>query len=398
MRGAHTYFASLLMLAAGACTFGSLADYQVADDLTSCANTDGTSIAVGGTVACSQLPNGTTVKFPTGTPTGICKQGTVTCQPGGVLGTCVGVIAPSARNCKSPLDNDCDGTPDASECAGCLKADGTNALQGDTASCFPFAATAIPGDGPCVAGTKTCVPTPDGSNVQWNPCSGQVGPKPRDCTSPIDNDCDGKADNTECGSCTSGATQVCYDGTMGTQGVGACKAGTQTCIVSGGSTTWGLCTGEVVPAAAEDCTNATNDANCNGEAASAECKCIVGQPNPAGCGATGQGCTPGAQTCLNGLTGAYSACTGNKCVDFPETQTATCTSTSSVPTCTEGGTICPTGTYITGCTITACTGSGYPSCSTGTLTGNSTTWTITPDTRYLSAAGTISCNCRNTAF
>ncbi len=47
------------------------------------------------------------------------------------------------------------------------------------------------------------------------------------------------------GVCVLGATQACYDGPTGTEGVGTCKAGTQTCDADGGS--WGPCVGEVLP-------------------------------------------------------------------------------------------------------------------------------------------------------
>jgi hypothetical protein len=52
--------------------------------------------------------------------------------------------------------------------------------------------------------------------------------------------------------------QSCYTGPMGTAGVGSCRAGKQSCIG-----TIGACTGEVRPAAIEDCLNDADD-NCNG--------------------------------------------------------------------------------------------------------------------------------------
>lgn len=61
------------------------------------------------------------------------------------------------------------------------------------------------------------------------------------------------------GTCVpNGTTQSCYDGPASTMGVGACKAGTQTCIGSLGS-----CDGEVKPAAQEDCFNDVDD-DCDG--------------------------------------------------------------------------------------------------------------------------------------
>jgi hypothetical protein len=74
----------------------------------------------------------------------------------------------------------------------------------------------------------------------------------------FDNDCDDQVD--EGCPCSDGDMQSCYSGRMGTDGVGACTAGTQTCDLTG---TWGPCTGEVVPAI-EACNGADDD--CNGAA------------------------------------------------------------------------------------------------------------------------------------
>jgi hypothetical protein len=60
--------------------------------------------------------------------------------------------------------------------------------------------------------------------------------------------------------CAPGATQPCYDGPPGTEGVGLCAAGMQTCAADGAS--WGVCAGEVVPQM-EDCASGT-DADCDG--------------------------------------------------------------------------------------------------------------------------------------
>jgi len=71
-----------------------------------------------------------------------------------------------------------------------------------------------------------------------------------------DNDCDQQVDE-DC-QCAEGDTQECYSGRRGTQGVGNCVAGSQTCNSSGA---WGPCTGEVLPGA-EDCNGSDDD--CNG--------------------------------------------------------------------------------------------------------------------------------------
>jgi hypothetical protein len=58
--------------------------------------------------------------------------------------------------------------------------------------------------------------------------------------------------------CTEEATQACYSGAVGTNGVGQCKSGTQTCL----NHQWGPCNGEVVPGA-ETCNGVDDD--CNGQ-------------------------------------------------------------------------------------------------------------------------------------
>jgi hypothetical protein len=60
-------------------------------------------------------------------------------------------------------------------------------------------------------------------------------------------------------SCTPGDSRACYDGADGTQGVGPCVGGMQTC---GSDGYWSSCDGEVIPTG-EKCGNSIDD-NCNG--------------------------------------------------------------------------------------------------------------------------------------
>ena len=62
--------------------------------------------------------------------------------------------------------------------------------------------------------------------------------------------------------CVPSSTQACYNGPGGTQNIGICKAGAQTCLPDGSA--YGACQGEVQPAAAESCAMPT-DENCNGQ-------------------------------------------------------------------------------------------------------------------------------------
>lgn len=73
----------------------------------------------------------------------------------------------------------------------------------------------------------------------------------------LDNDCDQEVD--EGCPCVEGQTQPCYSGAAGTDGVGPCSKGQQTCDKKGA---WGACVGEVVPKAAETCNSIDDD--CNG--------------------------------------------------------------------------------------------------------------------------------------
>ena len=76
-------------------------------------------------------------------------------------------------------------------------------------------------------------------------------------------DCDGAPgceSELEC-TCSPGDTQPCYPGPAGTEGVGICSGGTQSCNPFG--TGWGACLGFTLPAVQEICANGLDD-DCNG--------------------------------------------------------------------------------------------------------------------------------------
>ncbi len=73
----------------------------------------------------------------------------------------------------------------------------------------------------------------------------------------VDNNCDGTVD--EGCTCADGDTQSCYSGPAGTEGVGQCHVGSQTCS----SNAWGSCSGEKTPDADETCGD-NIDNNCDG--------------------------------------------------------------------------------------------------------------------------------------
>jgi hypothetical protein len=278
---------------------------------------------------------------------GVCKPGTSSCE-GSQWGPCVGNIDPGERDCSSADDNDCDGSPDNTldEACGCevglpracdehAGLDGNGRCQAGSQTCIlsedkttsdwggcsgsvgPASAdTCDPGNddncngdlnegcpcvngdtqpcghatvGICKRGTSTC------ENSEWQPCEGNIEPKPRDCSSALDNDCDGSDDDTKdavCECAVGGAPQAC--GTHpGLDGNGPCKAGSQSCVLATDKTSsyWGSCSGSVGPAGSDTC-NPDNDNNCNG-AENEGCSCVNGTSINCECG--------GTVTCTNGM-------------------------------------------------------------------------------------------------
>lgn len=122
-----------------------------------------------------------------------CKAGTRTCSAAGKWGDCVGNVEPSARDCSSTADNDCNGSPDrtedACECNGDI-------AQGKSTPC-----TVLGKKGVCANGTRTCVPSPNKQTGVFTACTGP-SPGAVQCKSAADNDCDGVSDELEvaCGS------------------------------------------------------------------------------------------------------------------------------------------------------------------------------------------------------
>lgn len=112
------------------------------------------------------------------------------------------------------------------------------------------------GVGLCRAGERTCAP--DG--LSWSDCSDPVLPQEEDCSTPEDENCDGEVNEASSGCCTPGATLTCYSGPEGTEGVGVCKSGTQTCGEDG--KTVSACSGDIPPQQ-ETCANPV-DEDCDG--------------------------------------------------------------------------------------------------------------------------------------
>ena len=124
----------------------------------------------------------------------------------------------------------------------------------------------------------------------------------------VDDDGDGFSENE--GDCDDtdpnifpGASQACYEGPAGTEGVGICQAGTQMCQVDG---TFGPCTGQVLPGV--EIANNGIDEDCDGtdpECLSSES--VACYEGPAGTEGGGI-CQAGTQTCQ--ADGTFGSCTG----------------------------------------------------------------------------------------
>lgn len=218
---------------------------------------------------------------------GTCKGGVQTCEQMGefpLWGACVGAVVPAEENCADQLDHNCNGKV-ACEDSICTGLPGC-CTAGETRDCYD-GPTGTAGVGVCHAGVQTC----DLSGA-WSPCMGQIKPgsEPGHCADSLDNDCNGKTDcaqfqclfDAHCQvTCTANATQPCYSGPTGTENVGPCHGGTQTCAADGSS--WGPCVGEVTPGSeTAQCMNGADD-NCNGLI---DCNDPLCAPAP-------QCCTPG---------------------------------------------------------------------------------------------------------
>jgi hypothetical protein len=114
------------------------------------------------------------------------------------------------------------------------------------------------GVGACKTATQVC----NAEGTMLTACAGEVLPLVEDCATADDDDCDGVPNQVSAGCiCEPGASEPCYEGAEGTEGVGSCKPGMRVCGVKGKG--FGVCAGQVVPAATDDCSNDI-DEDCSG--------------------------------------------------------------------------------------------------------------------------------------
>ncbi len=190
---------------------------------------------------------------------GACKAGIQICL-GNQWGLCQGEVAPLPETCDGQ-DNDCDGQVDNGSFGGnpCI----------------------VPGvKGPCERGIDACV----GGQIQ---CRQTIQPQAEEvCSDGLDNNCNGKIDESPPCTCQPGATQSCYDGPASARGKGLCQEGQQTCTPQ---QTWGPCVGSVSPQQ-ESCDGKDND--CDGQADEDLTQVCQNQ------------CGVGTQTCSNGRWGS----------------------------------------------------------------------------------------------
>ncbi|WP_438022584.1 MopE-related protein [Sorangium sp. So ce233] len=191
---------------------------------------------------------------------GRCTAGLRTCNESGTAyGPCEGEVLPAPEDCSVADDEDCDGVADGGD-ADCVCVPGTEVI------CYSGDRDTL-GVGPCEAGTARC--RDDGSG--FGPCVGEVLPAAETCLTPVDDDCDGQANEEGAGcACVPGELVACYAGPPGTEGVGRCAGGMARCQPDG--IQLGPCEGDALPEP-ETCLTPIDD-DCDGEVNEEGASCV----------------------------------------------------------------------------------------------------------------------------
>lgn len=189
-----------------------------------------------------------------------------------------------------------------------LQSDSFSCISGMTQPCYSGSPT-TQNVGECKEGTQTCI------NGRWGQCIGEILPQKEICDGK-DNDCN-KAEDDQ-------LTQSCYTGPVGTEGIGACKAGIQTCHAGN----FNSCQNEIVPQL-EICDGIDNDCDKQVDEELVQ-KCYTGPLETRNVGE----CKDGNKICVNGKWGSCNAqvlpvddvCDGkdNNCDGTIDTPSCTC--------------------------------------------------------------------------
>ncbi len=179
--------------------------------------------------------------------------GTETCNAGAWEGCTA--ATPAAETCNN-ADDDCDGAVD----------------EGLSRACSESNA-----HGTCT-GTETC------SAGAWEGCTAAT-PAAETCNN-ADDDCDGDVDE--------GLSRACYTGPAGTENVGVCSGGSQSCT----SGVWGTCSGQVLPSG-EICDGLDNDCDGQTDEGLGQTTCGLGE-----CEHTADNCVGGVSQSCDPLLGA----------------------------------------------------------------------------------------------
>ncbi|MSP26190.1 MAG: hypothetical protein EXR75_13735 [Myxococcales bacterium] len=208
---------------------------------------------------------------------GACKGGEQACDQHGAWGDCVGEVVPGAEECNA-LDDDCDMETD----------EGFGAVTCGLGICKVTVDECTEGTfHPCIPGA----PNPEGES-----CDG------------FDDDCDGEVD--EGCSCINGEVQSCYTGAPATQSVGACKDGSQSCVLG----QWNACSGDVTPSA-EGCNGVDDDCDGNTDEGDPDGGAACGTGKLGVCAAGVEHCEAGKLACTQSTQPSADLCDGkdNNC-------------------------------------------------------------------------------------
>ncbi|HUS30996.1 MAG TPA: MopE-related protein [Kofleriaceae bacterium] len=355
----------------------------VADQTCRCSNNnsvkcDGTNTACGtGTCVCTGISQGCSVTNSFGT-----CPGTRVCT-GGSLGTCTGQV-PAAEICNG-ADEDCDGVCDGFT-LGCSEV---------VSNCVPSVGNSCPpADNPGEASHGPILHSESGLRCQNNTDDDGDGVVNDGCpTFPVaggvaESACSGAADDDTDGRINDGCPAVAT--ALIPQNV--CHAGSKTCAVPAscpaGSNAFGICSGEVKPAASDacnalddDCDNAIDEdftpADCSTNCGVGQTQCVGGVITCNSTPATNDNtcnnvdddcdgkfdenwvCNPAANCtgpdCC--VCGTGTTCEKNKCVNGVRTCVVDPPINTEVCDCNDNncngqideGQLCPSGSTCTGC-------------------------------------------------